>query len=220
MKKPVMIAQTRMAVRLALLSALLAAPLAHADVVPFVDNYKTNQSSNTTAQTNAALALLSGYTTLWTIGSAWNTGAPTAEGVAVLEANERYVVEKTRHLSPQQLESAYFTDRRNQSYTATSGLGALTEAYRAAAGATTTITSVESDADVALYNDEGTGWGSTSSPGVGQIVSLVATLPRGNFSSTTPAKNHFLVSATVAFHGRHPCRCARVRSRPAISPPI
>lgn len=184
-------AQTRISIRLAVLSALLAGPLAHADVIPFVDNYKTNQSSNTTAQTNAALALLSGYTTLWTIGSAWNTGAPTAQGVAVLEANEHYVVEKTRHLSPHQLESAYFTDRRNQSYTATSGLGALTDAYREAAGATTTITSVESDADVALYNDVGTGWGSTSSPSAGQIVALVATL-RGNYSSTTPAKNHFL----------------------------
>ena len=62
--------QTRNPIRLAVLSALLAGPLAHADVVPFVDNYKTNQSSNTTAQSNAALALLSGYTTLWTIGSA------------------------------------------------------------------------------------------------------------------------------------------------------
>jgi autotransporter-associated beta strand protein len=49
-------------------------------------------------------------------------------------------------------------------------LGALTEAYRAAAGATTTITSVESDADVALYNDEGTGWGSTSSPSADRLL--------------------------------------------------
>lgn len=181
----------RASLRLAVLSALLAAPLAHADVIPFVDNYKTNQSSNTTLETNAALALLSGYNTLWTIGLAWNTGAPTPDGLAVLHANEHYVVEKTTHLTPDQLESAYFTDRRNQSYTATSGLGALTDAYRTAAGATTTITTVAPNADIALYNDEGTGWGNTSSPTVGQIVSLVATL-RGNYSSTTPAKNHFL----------------------------
>ena len=178
-------------VRLAVLCALLAAPLAHADVIPFVDNYKTNQSSNTTAGTNAALTLLSGYNTLWTIGSAWNTGAPTAKGLTVLAANQHYVVEKTTHPTPDELESAYFTDRRNQSYTATSGLGALTDGYRTAAGATTTITSVEPDADGALYNDEGTGWGNTSSPSVGQIVALVATL-RGNYSSTTPAKNHFM----------------------------
>ena len=191
MKMPAPTAPARTPIRLAVLFALLAAPLAHADVIPFVDNYQTNQSANTTPQTNAALALLSGYNTLWTIGSAWNTGAPTPEGVPVLQANEHDVVEKTTHPTPEQLESAYFTDRRNQSYTATSGLGALTDAYRTAAGATTTITSVAPDADVAVYNDEGTGWGSTSSPTVGQIVSLVATL-RGNYSSTTPAKNHFL----------------------------
>jgi hypothetical protein len=149
-------------VRLAVLCALLAAPLAHADVIPFVDNYKTNQSSNTTAETNAALTLLSGYNTLWTIGSAWNTGAPTAKGLTVLAANQHYVVEKTTHPTPDELESAYFTDRRNQSYTATSGLSALTDGYRTAAGATTTITSVEPEADVALYNDEGTGWGYTT----------------------------------------------------------
>ena len=181
----------RSSLHLAVLSALLAGPLAHADVIPFVDNYKTNQGSNTTPETNAALALLSGYDTLWTIGSAWNTGAPTPAGLVVLEANQHYVVERTAHPTAEQLESAYFTDRRNQSYTATSGLGALTDAYRTAAGAITTITSMAPDADVALYNDEGTGWGSTTSPTVGQIVSLVATL-RGNYSSTTPSKNHFL----------------------------
>ena len=172
------------------ISSLLLAPAAYAQVIPFVDNYKTNISANTSVETNAADALLSGFSTLWTTGTAWNTGAPTATGAHVMEASQRVVVKATEHLSPAQAESVYFTDRRNQSYSATLGLGTLGDAYRTAAGATTTITTVASNADVAIYSDEGTGAGLTSSPTVGQIVALVGTL-RGSYSSTTPAKNFF-----------------------------
>ena len=174
----------------AVISSLLLAPAAYAQVIPFVDNYKTNVTTNTSVETNAADALLSGFSTLWTTGTTWDTGAPTAIGAYVMEASQHFVVRATEHLTPAQAESVYFTDRRNQSYSATIGLGALADAYRTAAGATTTITTVASNADVAIYNDEGTGAGATSSPTVGQIVALVGTL-RGSFSSTTPAKNFF-----------------------------
>ena len=172
------------------LSGALLAPMARADVIPFVDNYKTNVSTNTTPQTNAAIQLLSGYSTLWSAGTSWDTGAPTALGASVLEANQKYVVDTTLHRTADQAESAYFTDRRNQSYSAINGLGALADIYRAAAGATTTITTIAPNATIAKYNDVGTGAGLTSSPSIGSIVSLVNTL-RGNFSSTTPAKNFF-----------------------------
>jgi autotransporter-associated beta strand protein len=158
--------------------------------VPFVDNYKTNVSANASPDTNAAIKLLSGYSSLWTTGTAWNTGAPTALGAPVLEASQAYVVNATTRLTAAQEESAYFTDRRNQSYSAINGLGELADAFRTAAGATTTITTVAADANIAKYNDVGTGGGVSTSPTVGQIVSLVSTL-RGNFSSTTPAKNYF-----------------------------
>ncbi|EPN58850.1 autotransporter, partial [Pseudomonas syringae pv. actinidiae ICMP 19079] len=46
-------------------------------------------------------------------------------------ANSRTLAQET---------AAYFDDRRDQSYSATSGLGSLTAAYRAGAGAFTTIT--------------------------------------------------------------------------------
>ena len=174
----------------AVVSTLLLAPAAYAQVIPFVDNYKTNLTTNTSVETNAADALLSGFSTLWTTGATWDTGAPTAIGAHVMEASQRFVTKSTEHLTPAQAESVYFTDRRNQSYSATIGLGSLADAYRTAAGATTTITSVASNADAAIYSDEGTGAGVTSSPAVGQIVALVGTL-RGSYSSTTPAKNFF-----------------------------
>jgi len=50
-------AGSRRAVRTLLLSCLLLAPLARAQVIPFVDNYQTNVSANTTPETNAAIAL-------------------------------------------------------------------------------------------------------------------------------------------------------------------
>lgn len=176
--------------RAAVVSCSVFVPAAHAAVIPFVDNYQTNISANESADTNAAIELLSGFSTLWTIGAAWNTGFPTAGGAHVMQESQLLVVRTTHHITPAQAESAYFTDRRNQSYSATIGLGALAEAYRTAAGATTTITTVASNADIAAYSDEGTGAGNTSSPTVGQIVALVDTL-RGSYSSTTPAKNFF-----------------------------
>jgi len=177
-------------IRAVVLASFMLAPMAHADVVPFVDNYKTNVSANVSPDTNAALKLLVGYNSLWSFGTAWNTGTPTALGTPVMEASQAYVVKVTTRRTAAQEESAYFTDRRNQSYSAINGLGTLADAFRTAAGATTTIATVAADANLAKYNDVGTGAGSSSSPTVGQIVSLVATL-RGNFSSTTPAKSYF-----------------------------
>jgi hypothetical protein len=66
--------------------------MARADVVPFVDNYKTNVSANLSPDTNAAIKLLSGYNSLWSAGLAWNTGAPTALGAPVMEASQAYSV--------------------------------------------------------------------------------------------------------------------------------
>jgi autotransporter-associated beta strand protein len=184
------LAQARPTVRALVVAPFLLAPMARADVVPFVDNYKTNVSANLSPDTNAAIRLLSGYNSLWSAGVAWNTGAPTALGAPVIEASQAYVVNATMKRTAAQEESAYLTDRRNQSYSAINGLGTLAEAFRTAAGATTTITTVAPDANLAKYNDVGTGAGSSSSPTVGEIVSLVATL-RGNYSSTTPAKSYF-----------------------------
>src|SRR5882724_5224599 len=98
-------------IRAVVLASFMLAPMAHADVVPFVDNYKTNVSANVSPDTNAALKLLVGYNSLWSFGTAWNTGTPTALGAPVMEASQAYVVKVTTRRTAAQEESAYFTDR-------------------------------------------------------------------------------------------------------------
>ena len=170
--------------------------LGFVDTVPvpdgpsFVDGYKTNSTANMSYASNAVLALLSGFGQLWTPGMAWDSGTSTQLGTPVLAANIQYVVDLTSHRTPAQADAAYLDDRRNQSYSVISGLGALAPAYYTGSGATTTITGVAADAASVLYNDTGTGSGLTTAP-LGNVVALVNLL-RGNFSSTTPAKNYFL----------------------------
>lgn len=173
-----------------LLAAALLASTARSDVLPFVDNYKTNVSSNSTESTNAVLNLLSGFDRLWTPGPTWNTGTPTAQGTPILSSNIQYVVNVTQSRTAEQASAAYLDDRRNQSYSVISGLGSLAPDYYAGSGAVTTITGVPADATSVAYNDAGTGAGLTSSA-LGNVVTLVNTL-RGNYSSTTPPKNYFL----------------------------
>jgi autotransporter-associated beta strand protein len=172
------------------LAMTLTVSATRAAVIPFVDNYKNNTTANNTEATNPVLALLSGLDPLWTTGSAWYNGTPTAAGVAVLNANIAYVGNVTQNRTSDQATMAYYDDRRNQSYSIIDGMGPLTTAYLAGSGATTTILTIPADATSVAYNDGGTGSGVTSSA-LGNVVSLVNTL-RGSFSSTTPPKNFFL----------------------------
>jgi autotransporter-associated beta strand protein/T5SS/PEP-CTERM-associated repeat protein len=171
-------------------SAFLSAAIANADVTPFVDYYSTNDSANTTAETNAAINLLNGYTQIWNIGDAWNTGSPTSEGAAIYAENIQYVVDVTQARTQTQAESSYLIDRRDQSYSAIVGLGDLADDYRNGAGAYTTISDeVPAEALGAKYDDKGNGAGDNTSE-LGAIVTLVQTL-RGNNTSTSSAKSHF-----------------------------
>lgn len=176
--------------RAVLLGTVLLGSAAQAQVVPFVEHYKTNVATNTTPATNAAVALLSGYGQLWSSGATWDTGAPTDVGAAVMKHSQAYSVNVTTRRTAAQAESAYLIDRRNQNFSAIVGLGDLADAYRVAAGATTSITSVAADATLGRYDEKGTGGGLTSSATVGKIVNLIGTL-RGPFSSSNPAKSYF-----------------------------
>src|SRR5688572_25829055 len=89
-----------------LLSLALLAPTANAQVVPFVDYYKTNVTANTTPATNAAVTLLSGYSQLWTTAT-WDTGAPTSMGELVMSPSQAYSVKITTERSAAESESAY-----------------------------------------------------------------------------------------------------------------
>jgi autotransporter-associated beta strand protein len=180
-------------------AAVVAMPppdLGFVDSVPvpdgpsFVDAYKTNVTANMSSPSNAVLALLGGFGLLWTPGATWDGGTPTPRGAPILALNIQSSVDITTRRSQAQADAAYFDDRRNQSYSVISGLGALAPLYYAAAGATTAITTIPGDATTVPYNDTGTGGGVTTAS-LGNVVALVNLL-RGSFSSTTPAKNYFL----------------------------
>lgn len=133
--------------------------------------------------------LLSGFNTLWTTGATWDTGTPTALGQSLLRRNLQIVVDRANSRTLAQETAAYFDDRRDQSYSAISGLGSLSDAYKAGAGAFTTITQFDDSNKTVKYDDKGNGAGSSSSA-LGKVVDLVGAVR--NDASTTPAKSHYL----------------------------
>ncbi|WP_379159530.1 S-layer homology domain-containing protein [Paenibacillus sp. sgz5001063] len=153
----------------------------------FVDNYKNNSTVNMAVYSNPTIGILSGFSQLWTPGTTWDTG--TKLNSSVLDANIQKVIDLAASRTPAEANAAYFDDRRKQSYSIIDGLGSLTDVYRTNAGAVTTINEIPADATTVKYDDGGTDAGSTSSS-LGSIVSLVKTI-RGNYSSTTPAKNYY-----------------------------
>lgn len=169
------------------LAALSAA--AQADVSVFVDSYNSNTASNQSVASNAAIHLLQGYGRLWTTGTTWNNGAATALGAPVLAANQAYVIAVTHNRTAEQELAAYYNDRRHQSFSAIAGLGDRADAFRTAAGAFTTITSLGL-AHQAKYDDKSNGAGDAASATAGRIVTLVNTL-RGANTSSNPAKSYF-----------------------------
>jgi autotransporter-associated beta strand protein len=159
-------------------------------VQPFVTYYQTNITANTTASTNAAVALLTRMNDLWVTGSTWSNGTPVNDAAAVvLDANMAKVVSMMAESTDAQKEQTYLDDRRSQSYSVIEALGPLASTWYTGAAATTSITSVPSDATTVSYTDSGNGAGDTTSA-LGSVVSLVNTL-RGSYSSGNPSKNAY-----------------------------
>ncbi|WP_433360372.1 phosphatase PAP2 family protein [Actinoplanes sp. CA-142083] len=159
----------------------------------FVDSYRTNIAANTTADTNAAVRILSGMQRLWQTGAAWNTG--TVLDAPALRASMRYVAHVSRTRTPAMEARAFVQDRQHQSYAAISGLGPLAPIYKAGALAVTSITSAPAGTPATTIDDavpagapagSALGAGSPTSA-LGQVVSLVNTI-RGSFSSGNPSK--------------------------------
>ncbi len=190
-------------------------------VTAFVDTIATNQRGDAryaTVATNAGVRVLAGMLDIWkpltelvdagspapatdafpaVLASTW-TGLPldgTAGGTivnpTVHNANIQYVVDVTTRRTAAQATAAYLDDRRGKGYSVTDGMGPLTDAWRAAAGQTTTITSVAADATTVLYNDTGTNTGVAGSANAsfGNVVTLVNAM--GNNGSTEPAKRFY-----------------------------
>jgi autotransporter-associated beta strand protein len=189
-------AATGAAAAFALLAAALPASGASAhtagsDGWHFVDQYKTNQSTNTTAETNAAIRLVDRFSDLWQPGTSWDNG--TKLNPAVLDENIQHSIDMTRSLTPAEAKEAYLTDRRNQSYSAINGFGPYADAVRTASDAGTTIgDDIPADATTVKYDDAGNAngvWADEDSE-LGEVVTLVDTL-RGNYSSGNPSKNFY-----------------------------
>lgn len=195
--------------------------VAAAAVPAFVDNIASNQRGDAryaTAATNAGVRVLIGFLDVWkpltelvdagapapavdsfpaVLASAW-TGLPndgTAGGTivnaAVHNANIQYVVNATTNRTAAQAVAAYLDDRRGKGYSVTDGMGPLTDAWRAAAQQTTSISAVAADATSVLYNDTGNNIGVAggANASFGNVVSLISVM--GNNASTEPAKRFF-----------------------------
>lgn len=132
--------------------------------------------------------LLSGFNKLWITGPTWDTGTPTELGAPILQRNIQYVVDLAATRTREQEIAAYYDDRRNQSYSATSGLGSLHAAYLAGSGAFSTIPDFDDSTLTTKYDDAGNGSGESSSA-LGKVVDLVKAAR--DDASTTPAKNAY-----------------------------
>ncbi|WP_425353879.1 S-layer homology domain-containing protein [Cohnella thailandensis] len=155
----------------------------------FVDNYKNNVSANMAVYSNPAIGTLSGFLDLWTPGTSWDNG--TKRNAEVLNANIQYVADLAKTRTAEEEVAAYYDDRRNQTYGAIDGLGSLADVYREKTKTYTTITSIPDDATTVKYNDgNGTNKGGDSDSELGKMVDLIGML-RGNYASTTPAKNYY-----------------------------
>ncbi|MCH5671239.1 phosphatase PAP2 family protein [Streptomyces gilvus] len=173
----------------------LAAADAKAATSPaaFVDDYKTNLSTNLTPETNAVVRILGGFAQVWKTGGAWNTGTPLQPDL--LRANVRYSVRVTRARTDAQAKEAFIYDRQHQSYAMIAGLGPLADLYRTGAKAVTSITSAPDGTPPTTVSDAvpaGAPAGSAQGAGshdsdLGKVAELVDTV-RGNWASGNPSK--------------------------------
>ncbi|MEV5902823.1 phosphatase PAP2 family protein [Streptomyces sp. NPDC052127] len=188
-------------------AALVAAPTlvswlgaadakAAAGPLPFVDDYKTNVTTNLTPETNAVVRILGGFAQVWKTGAAWNTGTPLRP--EILRANMRYCIAITRSRTEAAGRQAFVYDRQHQSYAMIAGLGPLTDLYKTGAKAVTSITSAPDTTPATTISDavpadapagSAIGAGSYTSD-LGQVAKLVDTV-RGPFASGNPGKYAF-----------------------------
>ncbi|MEU9151163.1 phosphatase PAP2 family protein [Streptomyces sp. NPDC048417] len=172
---------------------LAAADAKAATALAFVDDYKTNISTNQTADTNAVVRILGGFALIWKTGSAWNTGAVLRADI--LRDNMRYCAKITAKRSAAEAKKAFLYDRQHQSYAMIAGLGPLADLYKAGSLAVTSITSAPDGTPATTVNDavpadapagSALGAGSHDSA-LGKVAELVDTL-RGNYASGNPSK--------------------------------
>ncbi|WP_416234436.1 S-layer homology domain-containing protein [Paenibacillus sp. JNUCC31] len=155
----------------------------------FVDTYKNNTGASMTIDGNPAIGTLSKFLTLWTPGSSWNDGNKL--NPQVLDYNIDYVEDRSKTRTAKDEEDAYYTDRRNQTYGAAEGLGALTDVYREKSGTVTSITYIPQEALTTKFTDTNdSNKGGDSNSELGKMVDLVGKV-RGDYASTQQAKKFY-----------------------------
>ncbi|MEU2423315.1 phosphatase PAP2 family protein [Streptomyces sp. NPDC007851] len=180
-----------------LVSWLAVADAKAATALAFVDDYKTNISTNLTADTNAVVRILGGFARIWKTGSAWNTGSVLRADI--LRANMRYCARVTTRRTADEAKKAFLYDRQHQSYAMISGLGPLADLYKAGSLAVTSITSAPDTTPATTISDAvpaGAPAGSALGAGshdsaLGKVAELVDTV-RGNYASGNPSKYAYL----------------------------
>lgn len=119
----------------------------------YVDVWDTNTDTDLDPRRNAAVGVLSSMLDVWTPGEEWDSGTPVQQ--AVTDSNIDQSVAISRDASDAEQERAYLIDRRHQNYTATEGMGELTDAYRTAVNAGTTIPDeIPEEAKEQKFSDE------------------------------------------------------------------
>ncbi|ORE90092.1 autotransporter domain-containing protein [Aurantimonas sp. 22II-16-19i] len=191
------------------------------DVPAFMDTGYSNERNDpryATAETNAAVRLLSGFLQIWQPRTPYvdadnaidaGYGYPAVprtdwDGIpgsatdgkvlnqAVHDYNIQYVIDVTRNRTAQEAEDAYLDDRRAKGYSVLTGLGPLQEAWVKGSKQYTTILGVADDATTVKYDDEGNnngaGWWEGNED-LGIAVELVGRM--GYHASTEPSKRYF-----------------------------
>ncbi|MBB3654951.1 autotransporter-associated beta strand protein [Rhizobium sp. BK650] len=173
--------------------SLAAAEQTTVTKAPYVEAGNTNKRGDacfSTADTNAAVHLLSGFLEVWTprtpfvdagveapakdncpavVKTDWD-GIPFSKtdgqivNKLVHDANIAYVVKATKARTAEQAVAAYLDDRRGKNASIVDGLGPLTDAWKAGSKQTTTITEVAADATTVKYDDKGNNRGAGSRP--------------------------------------------------------
>lgn len=98
----------------------------------FIKSFKTNTNENNTVESNAAIALLSGYLDLWEPGDSWSTGKKLNKEVLDLNIATAYKISGAR--TEEQTDKAYKIEFHEQNFTVLYGLGDLTEKFFKQAG--------------------------------------------------------------------------------------
>lgn len=149
----------------------------------FVDTYKNNTGAGMTINGNPAIGTLSEFLKLWTPGTSWDNGIE--QNKLVLDHNIDYVVHRAETRTAKDEEDAYYTDRRNQTYGAVEGLGALTDVYREMSGTVTSITYIPQEALAKKFTDTNdSNKGGDSDSELGSMVDLI-----GKVRGTMPQHN-------------------------------